>query len=203
MGACLFYQMMKALGTIVAGINDDPGAAGVLLDCVSINVLEAGNGEGLLDAVYPAHDCSLLPFLGVKVFVVCARLITSESEVYNGVPMTSDKNEILLTTLEAPPGYRVLRVLGLVSASTAWARHLGRDITATIRNILGGEVKEYTELLAKARGEALRRLEDRARERGANAVLGLRIVTSMITYGAAEVLAYGTAAIVEREEASD
>ncbi len=108
--------------------------------------------------------------------------------------------DMLLTTLENPPGYRVVKLLGIVSASSAKARHLGRDITASIRNILGGEVKEYTELMAQTREEVLHRLAVRARERGANAVLGIRITTSMIMQGVAEIMAYGTAAIVEPEE---
>lgn len=79
------------------------------------------------------------------------------------------------------------------------ARNIGRDFMAFLRNIAGGEIVEYTELLAKSRDEALRRLIQKARDLGANAVLGVRFTTSNIMSGAAEVVAYGTAVVVARE----
>ncbi|MCE4621442.1 MAG: YbjQ family protein [Desulfurococcales archaeon] len=108
--------------------------------------------------------------------------------------------EFIVTTLESVPGYRVKRILGLVSASTVRARHLGRDITAALRNILGGEIKEYTELLAEARETAIKRLIEKARAMGANAVIGVRLSTSAVASGAAEILAYGTAVVLEKVE---
>jgi len=110
--------------------------------------------------------------------------------------MTGD---IMVTTTEYLPGYRVKKVLGMVSGSVVRARHLGRDILASLRNIVGGEIKEYTELLARSREEAVKRMVEKAKGLGANAVIGVRFTTSAIMSGAAEVVAYGTAVIVEPE----
>ena len=107
--------------------------------------------------------------------------------------------DFILATTENLPGYRIVRVIGIVSGSVVMAKHLGRDILAALRNIVGGEVKEYTELLAQARNIAIERLIERAKSMGANAVIGLRFSTSAITSGAAEILAYGTAVVVEKE----
>ncbi|MBI4312847.1 MAG: YbjQ family protein [Chloroflexi bacterium] len=105
---------------------------------------------------------------------------------------------IYLTT-DTPEGMRVMKTLGLVNGSTVRARHIGRDIMAGLRGIVGGEVTEYTKLLAESRQQALQRLELRATEMGANAVIGLRFGTSMIMGGAAEILAYGTAVVLEEK----
>ncbi|HDJ50859.1 MAG TPA: YbjQ family protein [Thermoprotei archaeon] len=107
--------------------------------------------------------------------------------------------EILVTTLESVPGYKVVKVLGVVSGSIVLARNIGRDITAALRNIAGGEIKEYTELLAYSRDVALERMKEKARKMGANAVLGLRFSSSAVMSGAAETLAYGTAVVIEPE----
>lgn len=108
-------------------------------------------------------------------------------------------NEIIVVTTESIPGYRVKKILGVVSGSIVRARHIGKDILASFRNITGGEIKEYTELLAQSRDEALKRMLKKAKELGANAILGVRFGTSSVAQGAAEVFAYGTAAIVEKE----
>ena len=110
--------------------------------------------------------------------------------------MTSD---VMVTTTEHLPGYRIKKVLGMVSGSVVRARHLGRDILASLRNIVGGEIKEYTELLAQSRDEAIKRMVEKAKGLGANAVIGIRFTTSAIMSGAAEVVAYGTAVIAEPE----
>lgn len=107
--------------------------------------------------------------------------------------------ELIVTTLDYVPGYRVKKVIGLVSGSVVKARHIGRDIIAALRNIAGGEIVEYTELLASSRDEALKRMVEKAKSRGANAVIGVRLATSNIMSGAAEVVAYGTAVIIEKE----
>lgn len=83
--------------------------------------------------------------------------------------------------------------LGLVRGNTIRARHLGRDILAAFRNIVGGEIHDYTKLLAESREQALDRMVDEARSLGADAVVGVRFSTSMLAHGAAELLAYGTA----------
>jgi len=107
--------------------------------------------------------------------------------------------EVIVTTLDYVPGYRVKRVLGIVSGSVVNARNIGRDIIAALRNIAGGEIVEYTELLARSRDEALKRMIEKAKAMGANGVIGVRLTTSNIMSGAAEVVAYGTAVVLEKE----
>ena len=99
---------------------------------------------------------------------------------------------MILTTTDSP-GRPVQEILGIVRGSTVRSRHLGKDILAVFRNIVGGEVDEYTKLVAEAREQALDRLSAEARALGADAVVGLRFGTSQVSQGAAEVLAYGTA----------
>jgi uncharacterized protein YbjQ (UPF0145 family) len=99
---------------------------------------------------------------------------------------------IVLTT-EQFDGNKITESLGLVRGSTIRARHMGRDIMAGLRNIVGGEVKEYTVMLAQAREEAMQRMIDQAEKMGANAIICTRFVTSMVMSGAAEMVAYGTA----------
>ena len=96
-------------------------------------------------------------------------------------------------------GKRVVRTLGLVRGNTIRARHLGKDVLAVMRNIVGGEISEYTKMMAEAREQALDRMVEEAEELGANAVIGTRFMTSMLMQGAAELLAYGTAVVVEDE----
>jgi uncharacterized protein YbjQ (UPF0145 family) len=106
-------------------------------------------------------------------------------------------NAFPVVTTPEVPGYRIVRALGLVRGNTIRARHLGKDILAGLRNIVGGEIEEYTKLMAEAREQALDRMMDEARELGANAVVSLRFTTSVIMGGAAELLAYGTAVVTE------
>jgi uncharacterized protein YbjQ (UPF0145 family) len=104
---------------------------------------------------------------------------------------------VIVVTTEAIVGKRVVRTLGLVRGNTIRARHLGRDIMAGLRNIVGGEVSEYTKLLGEAREQAIDRMVSEARGLGANAVIEVRFSTSMVMNAAAEILAYGTAVVVE------
>ena len=104
---------------------------------------------------------------------------------------------MILTNIEVSPGKRVVRHLGLVQGSTVRAKNVGRDIMASLKNIVGGELKGYTELLNEARDEATERMVRQAQAAGANAVLNVRFSTSSITQGAAELFAYGTAVVVE------
>ena len=106
---------------------------------------------------------------------------------------------MIVVTSETIAGWRVVRTLGLVRGNTIRARHLGRDILALFRNLVGGEVAEYTKMLAESREQALDRMVEDARDLGANAVISVRFVTSEVMQGAAELLAYGTAVIVEEE----
>ena len=104
---------------------------------------------------------------------------------------------MIVVTASDIVGKRVARTLGMVRGNTIRARHLGKDIVAVMRNLVGGEVAEYTKMMAEAREQALDRMVDEARELGANAVVDVRFMTSMLMQGAAELLAYGTAVIVE------
>jgi len=106
---------------------------------------------------------------------------------------------MLLTNLEVVPGRRVLRHLGLVQGSTVRSKHAGRDFMAGLKNIFGGELRAYTELLTESREEATRRMVAQAEAIGANAVLNIRFSTSSIAQGAAEIFAYGTAVELEAD----
>jgi uncharacterized protein YbjQ (UPF0145 family) len=100
---------------------------------------------------------------------------------------------MIVVTTEQIEGKKITETLGLVRGSTIRARHVGRDIMAGLRNIVGGEVKDYTVMLAQAREEAIQRMVEQAEKIGANAIVGTRFVTSMVMSGAAEMVAYGTA----------
>ena len=104
---------------------------------------------------------------------------------------------MILATTETIAGKTIRRTLGIVRGNTVRARHIGKDIKALIRNIIGGEIEEYTKLLAESRDQSLDRLIANAEELGANAVVSVRFATSQIMGGAAEILAYGTAVVVE------
>ena len=103
----------------------------------------------------------------------------------------------MLTNIDHAPGWRIVENKGLVQGSTVQSKHIGRDIFAGLKNIIGGELKGYTELLEEARNEALSRMVAQAEAAGANAVLNVRFATSTVAQGAAEILAYGSAVIVE------
>lgn len=107
--------------------------------------------------------------------------------------MTGSSDKLLLTTTDTVPGREIAEVLGLVRGSTVRAKHLGSDIVASLRNLVGGEVKEYAQLLAGTREQAIDRMATEALALGANAVVGMRLETSTIAQKASEVLAYGTA----------
>lgn len=100
---------------------------------------------------------------------------------------------MILTTTEFVPGREIAQILGIARGSTVRARHLGRDIFAALKNVVGGEIEEYTRLQAESREQALQRMEDDARKLGADAIVNVRLSTSMIMQGAAEILVYGTA----------
>lgn len=102
---------------------------------------------------------------------------------------------IPLLTIDNIPGYRIIRVIGLVRGNTIRARHVGNDIVAGFKTLVGGEISEYTKMMAESREQALDRLRAEAVERGATAVIGLRITTATVMTGAAEILVYGTAVV--------
>jgi len=103
------------------------------------------------------------------------------------------KHEILTTTTDSIPGKTVVKVLGVVKGNTIRARHVGRDIAAGLKNLVGGEIKSYTEMTTQSREEAFNRMVNEAIDLGADAIINIRFSTSMVMQGAAEMLAYGTA----------
>ncbi len=104
---------------------------------------------------------------------------------------------MILSTLEAVPGKDIAEHLGIVQGSTVRAKHVGRDLMAGLKNIVGGELRGYSELLSDSRDEAIERMVAQASAKGANAVVNVRFATSSIAQGASEILAYGSAVIVE------
>tara|TARA_B100000745_G_scaffold215751_1_gene143383 strand:- start:86 stop:421 length:336 start_codon:yes stop_codon:yes gene_type:complete len=106
-------------------------------------------------------------------------------------------SDVLVTTSSTIAGTRIVQTLGLVRGNSIRARHVGKDILAGFRSIVGGEIHEYAKLLAESREQALDRMCDQARALGANAVVDVRFTTSVVLSGAAEMLAYGTAVIVK------
>ncbi len=100
---------------------------------------------------------------------------------------------MIVTTTQSIPGKEITEILGIARGSTVRARNIGRDIFAGLKNIVGGEIREYTQLQAQAREQALQRVIQDAEKLGADAIVELRITTSMIMQGASEILAYGTA----------
>jgi uncharacterized protein YbjQ (UPF0145 family) len=106
---------------------------------------------------------------------------------------------MIVVTTPTISGRRIVRTLGLVRGTTIRARHIGRDITAALRNIVGGEIPEYTKLLAEAREQAVDRMVEEAQLLGADAIVQVRFQTAMVMTGAAELLCYGTAVVTEAE----
>ncbi|MDX8390680.1 MAG: YbjQ family protein [Mariprofundaceae bacterium] len=104
---------------------------------------------------------------------------------------------MILTNIEQVSGKRIVKHLGMVTGSTVRAKHVGRDIMASLKNIFGGELKGYTELLSESREEAIGRMQEQASAIGANAILNVRLTTSSVSQGAAELFAYGTAVVLE------
>ena len=106
---------------------------------------------------------------------------------------------MIMTNLETVPGMNIVEHYGLVQGSTIRAKHVGRDIMAGLKNIVGGELKGYTELLQESRHDATQRMIAQAEAMGANGVINIRYSTSSVAQGAAEILAYGTAVQLEQE----
>jgi len=102
-----------------------------------------------------------------------------------------------MTNVYTVPGKKIVEHFGIVQGSTVRAKHVGRDFMASLKNLVGGELKGYTELLQDSREEAMKRMEELPRQMGANAVVNIRFATSSVAQGAAELFAYGTAVRVE------
>jgi uncharacterized protein YbjQ (UPF0145 family) len=106
---------------------------------------------------------------------------------------------MIITPSAEIAGYRVVKTLGLVRGNTIRARHVGKDIVAALRNVVGGEITEYTKMMAEAREQALDRMTAEAEELGANAIINVRFMTSFIMGSASEILVFGDAVVVEKE----
>lgn len=104
---------------------------------------------------------------------------------------------MIMTNVNTVPGKKIVEHFGIVQGSTVRAKHVGRDFMAGLKNLVGGELKGYTELLQDSRQEAMARMEEQAHQMGANAVVNIRFATSSVAQGAAELFAYGTAVRVE------
>ena len=104
---------------------------------------------------------------------------------------------MLMSTTETIEGKKIVKQLGLVKGNTIRARHIGRDIMAGLRNVVGGEITDYTKMMAESREQALDRMIEDAQNLGANAIVGVKFATSMVMQSASEILAYGTAVVVE------
>lgn len=104
---------------------------------------------------------------------------------------------MIIVTSDNIEGKRIAKTLGLVRGNTIRARHIGRDIVAGLRGIVGGEISEYTKLMAEAREEAVHRMVEQAEKMGANAIVDTRFMTSMVMQNASEILVYGTAVVIE------
>jgi uncharacterized protein YbjQ (UPF0145 family) len=146
----------------------------------------------------PTGDCSdLLPHFAAAGRAGPGNLLSFPIQI----PYTSSKPHreaaVIVVNTETIPGYRILEVKGIVQGNTVRAKHVGRDIAAGLKNLVGGELGGYTELLTESRRQALERMMAQATELGANAVVNVRFTTSAVTQGAAELYAYGTAVMVE------
>ncbi|MGL5329871.1 MAG: YbjQ family protein [Peptostreptococcaceae bacterium] len=104
---------------------------------------------------------------------------------------------MLIVTTDSIPGKNIINTLGLVKGSTVRTKHLGKDISAAFKNLAGGEVKEYNEMMIEARQIAIGRMAEEAESIGANAIVGVRLQSASVMNGAAEMVAYGTAVVVE------
>jgi len=104
---------------------------------------------------------------------------------------------LIITTSDQVEGKKITKTIGLVRGSTIRARHVGRDIMAGLRSLVGGEITDYTKMMAEAREQAIQRMVEDAEKKGANAVVGMKFTTSMIMSNASEILAYGTGVVLE------
>jgi uncharacterized protein YbjQ (UPF0145 family) len=116
-------------------------------------------------------------------------VISTLMELYNG--------RMITTNIETVPGRTIVEHYGIVQGSTIRAKHIGRDMAASLKNIVGGELRGYTDLLRESRDEAFERMKTQAEELGANAIVNVRFATSSVAAGASEILCYGTAVWVE------
>ena len=120
------------------------------------------------------------------------------AEKRQAVDKTKGENAVIVVNTETIPGFEIVEIKGLVQGNTVRAKHVGRDIAAGFKNLVGGELKGYTELLTESRREATSRMMFQAEQLGANAIVNVRFSTSAITSGASEMMSYGTAVLVRQ-----
>ncbi|WP_227938749.1 YbjQ family protein [Alkalihalobacillus deserti] len=106
---------------------------------------------------------------------------------------------MMIVTTDQVAGYEITDVMGYVKGSTIQTKHIGRDITASLKGIVGGEIKGYNEMMTEARKLAMHRMVQEAEEKGANAIIGMRMQTSTVMSAAAEIITYGTAVVIEKK----
>jgi uncharacterized protein YbjQ (UPF0145 family) len=157
-------------------------AAGAVCNLKSIEV-----SEGVAVRTQPARDKSQMT----------APDKPAAAPVSTRAVETADGGEMILTNIETIPGKTIVEHFGLVSGSTIRAKHLGKDLMASLKNLVGGELKGYTKLLKESRQQAMDRMIEQAGQLGANAIVNIRFSTSSVAQGAAELYAYGTAVRVE------
>ncbi len=104
---------------------------------------------------------------------------------------------MIISTSDQIPGRTIIKTIGWVKGNTIRARHLGKDIMASLRGVVGGEITEYTKMMGESREQAVQRMIEDAESKGANAIVGMRFTTSMVMQNASEILAYGTAVVLE------
>ena len=104
---------------------------------------------------------------------------------------------MIIITSDQVEGKKIVKTIGMVKGNTIRARHIGRDIMAGLRGVVGGEISEYTKMMAEAREQAIQRMVEDAEKQGANAIIGMRFTTSMVMTSASEILAYGTGVVLE------
>ncbi len=104
---------------------------------------------------------------------------------------------MIITTSDQVEGKKIVKTIGMIKGSTIRARHLGRDFMAGLRGVVGGEITEYTKMMAESREQAVQRMVEDAEKQGANAIVGMRFTTSMVMSNASEILAYGTGVVLE------
>ncbi|RTR31385.1 YbjQ family protein [Robertmurraya yapensis] len=104
---------------------------------------------------------------------------------------------MIIVTTDYVPGKEVKELMGFVRGSTIHSKHIGKDILAGLKTIVGGEIKEYTEMMEEARQQAIGRMVEDAKSKGANAIIGMRLASSAVMQGASEIIAYGTAVVVD------
>ena len=143
------------------------------------------------------QDCRLSWDNGTKRKAAASGCRIRKPHFDKGNPMAG--HDILISNLDYVPGRRIGRHLGMVQGNTVRAKHVGKDFLAGLKNIVGGELKSYTELMQEARDEAVERMIAEARSMGANAVLNVRFATTSIAVGAAEILAYGSAVRLDEQ----